>query len=138
MVVIAAVLATITGCNHPKEIMDYRCGWYYKITNQTDSDVVYVDTYDNEAIFILPNETVLLARHQSSWCQEGYFPPDAYEDTPDELMQFSECRLMVNDEFMPEAIWTRHLWGFANEPYAAVYTLTLTDQLIESLKYPTN
>jgi hypothetical protein len=42
--------------------------------------------------------------------------------------------MKINDEIMPETIWTRKYWDFSNGIGFAKYTLLLTDELIENLK----
>lgn len=129
----AAIAMTACG-PYIEPSIDYGCSWRYQITNETDSDIIYADIYYKEAIIISPKETVQLTRHQSAFCNEGSIPADISENSPEELMLPSDCRLIVGNEFVHEAIWKRDFWDFTAEPYRATYTLILTHELLDSIK----
>lgn len=44
--------------------------------------------------------------------------------------------MTVGDNSVPQAIWQRKYWSFKSDNYNRIYTLTVTDEFLESLPKP--
>jgi hypothetical protein len=120
----------LTGCNRNKHIItDYNCAWNYEIVNETDLDIVY--TCGKVEVTVKPGAKEMIFM-LSTECEENDIPTDRY--LPDDLISnYSTHKLLLDSEPLPNSIWNRSHWSFSNEVYYAIYTLIITNELIENL-----
>lgn len=126
----------LTECKESPKNVD--CGFYicFNIKNDTESDLI-VETSSQritqQPLTIKPSKEETI-HYLSGLCGEGYIPEDKYSDYSERDEMALDVEISVNGELMPSIIWRRGYWVFANEEYVATYTLTLTDELIKSIK----
>jgi hypothetical protein len=126
-----------TGCGgYDAATIDYGCAWIYEIVNETESDIVY--TCGKEVIVIKSGERERIFSYHSM-CGKNTIVRDIH--APEELVSerktvlYGKTLLLLDGEPLPDAIWRRSLWSFSNGiVYLATYTLTITNELIESLE----
>lgn len=126
----AATLALTTGCDGDV-IVDYGCELIFEVENKTEFDIVFMLYEKEEAVIKSGKKEVI--RSDFGLCGKNTIITDQF--VPGELMFGSVCKLLLDGEPLPDAIWKRDYWIFsAKEYYDASYTLTVTNELIESLE----
>ncbi len=119
---VATVVIT-TGC-------EYSCLTDFIIINQTTSTIDVNGKY--EQIKIAPNDNEVIY-HWGDLCGDRGTLSDRYSEYPDTRIVY-DWVLVINGESIPEEIWTRKYWNFSSVVVRkATYTLTVTDELIETL-----
>jgi hypothetical protein len=105
---------------------DGSCTRDYKVINQTEFSISIELKKNGEQIIIEPNEEREIYERWGL-CGVGEIPQDGYSE--EEMILDASMR--IDGELIPDAIWKRKYWSFANKESYAVYTLTVTNELIE-------
>ncbi len=105
---------------------------YYRIVNQMDSDIVVeLKSGDEEVITIKPGE-----EREIKKLDIVYEPGIAYSRS---MYTVDRAVITIIGEIMPEFIWLFEYWHKARDDgeddyhYSLTYTLTVTDELVESI-----
>lgn len=121
---------SMIGCDRNKHMLiDYSCVWDYTIINETEFDMAYI--YGAVETVIKSGAKEKIFQHDTE-CGKNDKPTDLH--AIGNLMFNSAHKLMFDGELMPEIIWKRDFWSFSTEVHHASYTLTVTNELIESLE----
>ncbi len=127
-------IAMMTGCAN----VDYGCTWDFKVVNNADLNVVVLW---NGAIIkeaISPGDELIISSINTECGKQdgdlGDLRPQ--EEEIMNISSYSEPTILVKigDEVLPEAVMKRKYWEYSSEKYHGTYTLTLTDELIETIK----
>ncbi len=119
----AVTTLVIIGCTE----RDYGCETDYLINNQTKSELTIEIASKNKQFIIRPGEKQVIY-YTSGLCGKNT-KPDGFSEGV--VMKF---RLKINKKFVPEEMLERQYWDFVSELYLATYTLTVTDELLQSLE----
>ncbi len=122
----------LTGC--PK--VDYGCTWAFSIVNNTDSNVTVVWNDQREDV-VISGKNINISSIYTDCNKRDSNLEDRFGE--DEIMRITHSsnttiQIKVGDEVMPEIIMKRKYWTFeATGNYSAIYTLNITDELMETL-----
>ncbi len=121
---LCGLVVGITGC-------DKSCTTEFKIKNQTESEIIIKMSENSKQMTIAPDQELTVNR-QHELCG-GEKPSDRYYQYPDVKMMYAEMR--INGELVPDIIWKRKYWDFTSVVSRAIYTLTVTDELLENIGF---
>jgi hypothetical protein len=121
-------LFTLSGC--AEEQVDYGCHVTFDVENKTEFDIVFMLYEEVETVVKSGTKGEIIKSF--GLCGKNTIPTDQF--AREELMFSSDCKLLLDGKPLPDAIWKRALWSFSNEVRRASYTLTITNELIESLE----
>jgi hypothetical protein len=133
LIVAGVVLAALcTGCD---------AFYYYEfqLTNLTGetirAEIVDVPgTYSKDSVYtIMPRQTAVIYRN-GGVCQPNYVPEDRYATYPDPVLPPQiKATLYIGDTVLPDSLRHHKHWDFRAKKLLGVYTLTITEELIETL-----
>ena len=119
--------AALAGCNTGNELV--RVTTDYKIINQIESDIV-VELHSGKIMTINPGDTKVIYNEIYSYNPKTSGPIKALE-VVQELLQ---AEMRIGGEAVPAPIWWSRYWiGEAHQDHFYTYTLTVTNELIETL-----
>ncbi len=123
---VATAAVVMTGC-------EGTCHIYYEINNETNSEIVVQikETGENSQIIIMPDSKQLIDS-TGGLCDYGGLPEDG--DYGWKGLVISDATMVIGETNIPDKIWMREHWDFSKTAkYEGTYTLTVTDELIETL-----
>ncbi len=129
-----ATVAAMTGCH---VYTNFVVGWDFSIINQTDYEICFVaDGIVKD--YVYPGEKFLFADTEGG--KYNCIPlGELFHES--EIMRLdyngrstATLQIKVGEELMPDIIFQRKYWDFvSNSNTWASYTLTVTDELIETI-----
>jgi hypothetical protein len=136
LLLLALAAVSMTRCT--EGLVDYDCTVVCEIENRTESEVIYtVERPAHKSTTIFPHQTLQIFKG-SGLCtkSEGEKLADYYEKLyyPFELMFDPASNFLTSsDQPVPDTIWRSEFWDFTTIPFKIKFTLTLTNELIETL-----
>lgn len=128
-------VAVMTGCSGKE---DAWCSWDFKIANNTELNVAAMSNGAIMKEVIAPNNELTISSSGTLCSKQDSSLSDYYPDEEELMDVFSlvtpTIRIKVGDELLPETAMKRKYWKYTSEKYHGTYTLTLTDELIETIK----
>jgi hypothetical protein len=130
---VVAAMALLTGCEGE---IDKECKFNFTILNQTNQNVAIVQNGIAEDV-IIPGKKQTISYRVLNCASNSSSPKDLFQE--DEIMRVFRTdiigQIKVGGDVMPETIFQRKYWNFtAKGSNIAVYELTITDKLIETIK----
>jgi hypothetical protein len=127
----ATLFFALTGCAK----VDNECSWSFKILNQTSLNITIAGSATTESI-APGGEGVISQLH--AMCGENVSDPgDRFQEN--DIMDITNnpnisIQVKAGKELMPNEIFRRNHWAYTHTSKGnATYTLTLTEELIETL-----
>jgi hypothetical protein len=112
----------VTGC-------EGTCTIEFVIINQADSDIIVAMGLTGEQIIIESGKKQIVDWQSVLCAPEGMRGP--FSDDGSRLLY---ADMYVDETIVPETIWTIKYWDpVLHDRFALTYTLTVTDELLESL-----
>jgi hypothetical protein len=124
---ILAASAALSGCDALWHI-----DWV--VENRTESEIVITTKRmgESNSIVIAPDDKQLIYFEEDLGDPGGLPDDDGYGYQGPVL---TDAKIMIDNNEVPDEIWLRKYWIFTkNSKYNGTYTLTITDELIETIQ----
>ncbi len=120
----------MTGCG--RNIVDYICSYSFEVVNESDSEVIAITV--GNGVVIWPGRSQQIESFGFLCGLHTILKDDIHYGNNGLILNPQDHRIIVDEVFMPETIWKREYWEFDNsEERRATYTLTITNELIETI-----
>ncbi|MDR2912018.1 MAG: hypothetical protein LBV38_01770 [Alistipes sp.] len=130
-----AVCVMVSEC---RAEVDYGCTWEFRVVNNTEKSVTIERNWGVEQnLSIMPSGGLTIFSSNTECSKQDGDLADLYPHEGMILPLFpsstASFQIKVGDELLPEVVMKRKFWEYISEKYYGVYTLILSDELIETI-----